>query len=472
MNSSINTLKSYQVFTPALLARAMVDAVSQSSPGSWLEPSMGTGVFVEAVDSLEGKESNVVGLELDEKLRPPGPSRKGLSYGVEALSWMAATRSSFDAVVGNPPYISLSDVDSDVLKAARDIIDLQGNNVRIGSNLWAAFVLASLRVLNPGGSLAFVLPAAWDYADYAHVIRSLLPLKFETFHVFRSAKPMFRDVSDGSVVILGTGFGKRHRYFARIQCADVSAVCDALRDFRISSRSFEVSEPVAPEPGSGLQLGDFLKIRLGGVTGDSKFFTLSEGQRKELGLPVAACRKIISRSRHMLWPSIGRAEWEALRDNNQKVWLFRPSDSLAASSAVRSYLDLPFESGGCDRSRFKVLNRDPWFRTPLPTQVDAFISGMTNQGPKIVFNDLPKLTATNTLYVVTFAKFLRPGQRRNVAQQLFGDMVKEQLLTRQRTYAGGMKKLEPSDLLRLRIEDPVRNVGVREYAKAFFSSGS
>lgn len=428
---------------------------------------MGAGVFLKAIEQSGVLSERVTGIELDRSLGEWRESFGQRLYGVEAISWMLDSGKSFDAIVGNPPYTSLSFVGDEVRAAVRSLCGLDGKPIRLSGNLWSTFLLASLRVLKPGGSMAFVLPAAWDYADYANCLRQQLPSRFETFHVFRSARPLFPSVTEGSVVILGTGYGLEHRYASRVNCRDLASVCSALSDFKVGERPVSASQGDDVRARSGVCLDGYLDIRLGGVTGDSKYFTLSERDRLSFGIPAFACRKIVSRSRHMRWPSIGKSEWEDLRDAGEKVWLFRPTPSALSHPNVANYLSRSASEGGCDRERFKISRRHPWYVTPLPSRADAFISGMSGRGPMIVFNNMPSLSATNTLYVVRFHKELSSGQQRNLALQLLNGRIGEQLWKLQRNYAGGMKKFEPGDLLKLRVEEPTRNVSAREYAREF-----
>ncbi len=81
-----------------------------------------------------------------------------------------------------------------------------GRSVSLGSNYWYAFVCASLTLLKPGGDLCFILPAAWDYANYAASLRDSIPHYFAHFEIHRSRQPMFKLVQEGCVVIVGRGF--------------------------------------------------------------------------------------------------------------------------------------------------------------------------------------------------------------------------------------------------------------------------
>ena len=51
-----------------------------------------------------------------------------------------------------------------------------------------------------------MLPAAWEYANYAMPLRTALPRLFEHVHAYRSREPLFRVVQEGSVVLIARGY--------------------------------------------------------------------------------------------------------------------------------------------------------------------------------------------------------------------------------------------------------------------------
>ncbi len=198
-------------------------------------------------------------------------------------------------------------------------------------------------------------------------------------------------------------------------------------------------------------LGDLIRIRLGVVTWDSSYFLLSESRRRELQLPVGSVTPILSRARHLVSPLITTAQWRALKDDDERVWLFKPRANVIASRAVRSYLRFG-RDGGCKLDNHKVSIRDPWFQVLVPRQGDAFMSGMSTHMPWLSFREMRGLAATNTLYVVNFVDpLLSPRHRIGVAVSLLCSEVREQMTTRGRAYAAGLLKHEPSDLLGLQV---------------------
>lgn len=202
-----------------------------------------------------------------------------------------------------------------------------------------------------------------------------------------------------------------------------------------------------PDPSTRcFALRDEIEIRLGGVTGDSRYFVLSESARKAHSLPISSLVPVVTRSRHVCGSKISRNEWGRLRNSDERIWLFRPTAAIRNVPSVQRYLDLAPSDGGCNRSAYKVSNRSPWHTTPLPRRIDGFISGMSSVGPFLSFRDMRRLNATNTLYVFTFKKKCTLLNQRAVSLGLLTSSVRSQLSEKSRRYAGGLKKLEPSDL--------------------------
>jgi hypothetical protein len=183
---------------------------------------------------------------------------------------------------------------------------------------------------------------------------------------------------------------------------------------------------------------------LGGVTGDASFFLMDEETRKGLRLPTSAFTPVISKARHLRFPYLEREQWNELKNADERVWLFNPTPLLVRQdSRVKNYL-YPRE-GGCNREAYKVASRKPWYRTPLLTRADAFLSGMSQYGPWLCVNEFPKLRATNTLYVLSFLG--QYGEERYMwALALLTSIAQRQIRGIGRHYADGLVKYEPGAL--------------------------
>lgn len=442
------------VYTPAPLASAMVSALGDWPSVLWLEPCVGQGVFLKALASRGVESHRIVAVDLDSTANH-NDSLGSTIRGQEFLAWSLATDLRFDRIVGNPPYANLDQVDPLIRQAALKHELPNGSSISSGSNCWAAFVCGSLRLLRSGGSISFVLPAAWEYADYAEPLRSLLPDRFASFEVHRSRRPLFDLVQDGSVVIVGRRFGQPSESKLRFEYDSPEELIEGLTRNKANDH-FVREAAVGPYDANfgNSRLGDMLNVRLGGVTGDTDYFLLTEAERAARGLPIESVRPVLSKARHLVAATMTKREWTQLRDSGERIWLFRPSARRPRHHAIGAYLRLREEAGGCHRQRYKIANRNPWYRTVLPTHVDGFMSGMAQFGPWICFRRMSRLTATNTLYTVRFSEMNSGNQRAAIALSLLSSAYREPLNRIGRLYPSGLVKYEPGDLARLPLMLP------------------
>jgi len=162
------------VFTPRPLAVAMVAALGDLPRAMWLEPCVGAGVFLSALNDSGVSSKRIRAIDLATTAHPNDANARTLR-GVEFLSWSVATRERFSRIVANPPFIALNCLAKRIQRHATEIcIPGTESKVSLGANAWYAFLCASVSLLSLGGSLAFVLPAAWEYSNYAAPLREQL----------------------------------------------------------------------------------------------------------------------------------------------------------------------------------------------------------------------------------------------------------------------------------------------------------
>ena len=457
--------ESSTICTPAPLASALVRALGHQPTSLWLEPCVGSGVFLRALSDLGVDSSQIVALDLEQSRTAQDTLARTLR-GVDFLAWSRTTTHSFDKIVANPPYVAIAKLDPALRQSALAVSTPNGGFVPRGSNYWYAFLCASLKLLRPGGDLGFVLPAAWDYADYAAPLRDSITRRFAHFEIHRSRTPMFDMVQDGCVVLIGRGFGQSGIEVLRCEHQSTEALLSTLQDSRSPARKSTGFAATGlscgyPLGGSTRRLGDVMRVLIGGVTGDAAYFLLTESDRLERKLPTQSLRPVVSKARHLVSGELTQRKWQALRHKGERIWLLDPPLRLVTHPTVQSYLDLPPSSGGCRRDRYKIRDRTPWYRTPLPRYVDGFVSGMSQLGPWVCLRAMPRLTATNTLYTVKFHGTLTPDEKASWALSLLTGHSRRLLDTAGRVYPDGLVKYEPGDLLRLELLVPPKVQGAR-----------
>lgn len=443
------------VYTPRQLALAVVRALKPDVRLRWLEPSVGDGAFLYALARKGMPREKITALDL-ETAKSPTDMLGQVERGRDFLAWAAEQQEpSFHRIVANPPYVALSKLPPALRRSVVSVEDPDGKPVRLSANYWYAFLCASLKLLKRKGSLGFVLPAAWDYADYAEPLRRRLPELFAEVEVHRCLKPMFTSVKDGCVVLIARGYREPGQHvLSRFEHRTLTELIENLS----SASPKPLLRYIVPK---GRPLGEVMQIRLGGVTGHSKFFLLTEEERKARELPPRSCIPVLTKAKHLTGGQITYADWEKLK-KKERVWLFHPEKQYARMAPVERYLELPVAEGGCDRDRFKVRIREPWYLTPMPEKVHGFISGMSRFGIWLCLNRMSGLNATNTLYVVSFKKARKVEERAAWALGLLTSPVRESLKAIGRHYPDGLRKFEPGDLAELRVPEPRHTEGALE----------
>lgn len=446
-------LASGTVYTPGELAAAVVRSMDPEVGLTWLEPCVGDGAFLQAMHEAGVEPRCITGLDIDGTSQPADRYCCGLQRGTDFLAWAKSTKERFDRILANPPYVALSKLPLRLRRTALAIEGPDHERVRLGANYWYAFLCASLQLLKPGGSLAFILPASWDYADYAAPLREKLTDLFDSVEVHRCNKPMFPTVSDGCVVLIARSFGGTRKRFTRYEYESLEHLVQKLPSSSITENN--------PPKAKGKRLGDIIDLKLGGVTGDASYFLLTERQRQSWELPEEAFVRVLSRARHLEGGHVTLAHWEKLKAHGHRVWLYRPEGVIRNHPAVKKYRRYG-SRGGCNRDAYKIRCRKPWDVTPMPKEVHGFMTGMSRHSAWCCLNEMPDLSATNTLYTVTFKQSPTLDERAAWSMVLLTSQVRRSLMALARRYPDGLQKLEPGDLMELRIPEPTRFIGARE----------
>ena len=440
--------------TPDVLADALVRAVGADGAVTWLDPSAGSGQLVQAAVRAGTPVDSILAIDLRGDL----PTLK--TIGVECLlstdflRWSRETKRRFDRVIANPPFVPIRELEERLrlpaLATHIDGIELPGT-----ANYWTSFLVAGLNLLSPGGSIAYVLPAAWEYANYAKSLRRYCANSFQRLEVHRVSQPMFQTVSDGSVLLVGRGYLQRPVQESRLilhhGLSDLVSAVDSKSTWAVDTR-VRINESQMRD--GQVKLGEVARIRVGAVTGDANFFLLTESRRMALNLPRSSVQPVLSKARHLIGPEIDRCIWETLLAAGERVWMFRPSSEDLTNPAVLAYLAMPEEDGGCKRGAFKIRARSPWYRTRVPEPFDGFISGMSQTTRFVALNQFAGLTASNTLYGIKFPAMETIDEKAAWCLSLMSTVSAESRARLVRRYPQGMLKLEPGDVANIKMQKP------------------
>ncbi len=452
-----------RVFTPPPLAAAMVRAINVGPRSLWLDPCMGPGVFVACLKEQGVLKDRIVGIDIDPNAGAEDASATAVR-GIDFFQWCISATQKFDRIVANPPYVAIRRLHPALKQSLKPFEAANDASFTARSNYWCAFLSASMRVLANEGSLAFVLPAAWEYAHYASDVRRIVHERFQSVEVHRSQEPLFPEVQEGCVVLVAKGYWKSPARAVRLNHRDSQALVTALLTGKGQSTVPRLKTDIRDTPST--RFSDLYSVRIGSVTGDAKYFLLRESDRIRLKLPKEALSPVLSRARHLTAAYMTSKEWQRLLDADDRIWLFTPEGRMLRRKAVQAYLEHGEET--CDLGAYKLRNRDPWYRIPdIRHGVTGFISGMATAGPWICFRSKRQLIATNTLYALIARTKMSHDERAAWALSMLSSVPRQQFRAIVRRYPDGLAKLEPHDINSLRLPTPVRTQGAgEEYSRA------
>ena len=369
----------------------------------------------------------------------------------------------FDAVIGNPPYIRYQQFSGeDRAQALRAALRCGVKLTKLASS-WAAFLVHATRFLKEDGRLGLVLPAELLTVNYAAPVRRFLLENLRCVRLVLFEELVFPGVLEEVVLLMAEGRG-RAPSFEVVQARGLSDLpalettvwngfspvgeekwTPALLQSEVFARYRAVAR------GEGFEeLLAFGETYLGAVTGNNRYFALSEARAKDAHLAEKDLLRISPPgSKHLRGLTFTAAAWRRHAEQGDACFLFQP----AAGTGRRSRPAERYIQGGESarvHAAYKCRVRTPWWRVPVVPAPDLFFTYMDHERPRLIANQAGVLHL-NSLYGVK----LHPGRRRlgadllplaalNSVTLLGGEVVG-------RSYGGGLLKLEPKEADRLPV---------------------
>lgn len=121
---------------------------------------------------------------------------------------LSPLRDGFDVVVGNPPYLRQERIPAPLLAAYRAAYPTMYDR----ADLYVPFIERGLRLLRPGGQLAFICANRWQKNKYGGPLRALVAEGFQLdVHVDLVGSPAFSSevIAYPAITVLTEGAGQR-----------------------------------------------------------------------------------------------------------------------------------------------------------------------------------------------------------------------------------------------------------------------
>jgi adenine-specific DNA methylase len=473
-------------YTSTTVADLLVGWAVRNQDDRVLDPSCGEGVFLEAaavrVSALNGRPSSQVrGVEINPKVfrQTLTPLLRKFFIPEENVrvsdffDVCASDHPRIQAIVGNPPFIRYQTFKGPSREKALKLSRAMGVDLPELASSWAPFLLHATEFLDIGGRLAMVVPAEFTHAGYARPVVQYFARKFSRIHLAGFSDRLFPELNEDTLLLLAEGYGGECREFrvkrfegikdfesalehrtgfgARVGLAELQDTNGRLRNHFLP-RDLKALYDFLAADSRVCRLGELAKVGIGYVTGNNQFFHLSRNEARQLAIPSMYLKRSLLRSGIIKGVRFTSSDWVELRDDGEKVYL------LALPKVTERDLPDPVleylakgKRLGVHRA-YKCAVRNPWFSVPHAPAADTFLTYMSGDAPRIVWNAAGVL-ATNSTHEVRLNSLqrIRP-QIVSLAfccslSQLSAEVEGHPL-------GGGMLKIEPSEATRTLVVRP------------------
>lgn len=458
--SSTRAMGAY--YTPSVAAQTLVRWALRRRGDRVLEPSMGDGAFLCALDRDSRRrrlDAEVWGIEM-------AADTFEATVAVELVDPRHAIRDDFlavkpfevDAVVGNPPYVRLRHLPTEQNATALAVTErVLGEGMDPAGSVWMAFVLHATQFLARGGRLAFVLPYDLTYVRYARPLWRFLGQHFEHIRVIRVHERMFPDILQEVVLLLADGFGastgdvlfeayetveRLERQEPAVRSAiSVQAIVDGKRAFLEALLSDEATALLRDRlEALTVPASSVVTFNIGYVCGDKSFFHPDPATIAHYQVPPSSLRHSLTSSRQLR--GIGLRTSAVPVDRFSRLFL-PPAEPSSLTAGERRYI-ADGEDYGVSR-RYKCRIRDPWYVTPYVRIPDVLIPVFTEK-PAMLVNDAG-VVASNSL----LCGYLRASSAEALACAWFTSLTTLQLELQVHALGGGVMVLVPREAGSVRL---------------------
>jgi predicted site-specific integrase-resolvase/SAM-dependent methyltransferase len=273
-------------FTPVQTVKALADTLADCidmQEKTIFDPCCGTGNFLIYISSFTAKPEQLFGQDIDEisvqlarlnivlncSVKDIALLYKNFTCGNTLVSEMDAR---FDVIIGNPPWgyeFSAEEVSC--------LVDRYKTASKKGIESYDLFIERSLALINPGGSLAFVLPEAVLNVKSHQAVRNIL-LQTCSFQFVSYVGNVFSGVQCPAILLGVRLDGKGATEGCKVRTADREFVIGTNRKlshegftFTVSDEEQECLDSMEVVPHKAFLAGQ-AQFALGIVTGDNKKF--------------------------------------------------------------------------------------------------------------------------------------------------------------------------------------------------------
>jgi len=353
--------------------------------------------------------------------------------------------------LGNPPYVRHHDIPSEWKTWYARTMRSMGVRASQLAGMHLHFFAKAISDARPQDLVFFITAAEWLDVGYGSALRSLIQIcaKFAEITLLNRSVQAFDDAFTTSVLTLVEIGGPLASFGIREVCAaqDLSSAPAFSRCSPAQVHSAGRWGNLATEADSPLlasrpwELGEFFKVHRGQVTGMNAVWTAAGYNNP---LPDSVMFPTITRARELL--SLPAPYLHNINGLKRIVDLPEDLSTLDRTGKNQALRFLEWAKTHGAHSRYIAAHRFPWYRVGLREPAPIVMTYMARRPPRFVRNlcGARLINVAHGLYPRTHLSSL-------VLDNLT-DWLNKNISTRSgRTYAGGLTKFEPGEVMRLLV---------------------
>ena len=463
-----------QFSTPFELAYNIIsfglNLCNTETPLTFLDPAFGTGVFYSSLIALINPDNIAYakGIEIDEHYGHPSQnlwSEKNVEIQIADFTKLHPDK-KFNFIICNPPYVRHHLIDYDEkIRIKEKTLQNSGENLSGLAGLYCHFLLQSYQWMEEDGVAGWLIPSEFMDVNYGKEIKRFLLDKVELLRIHRfdpddvqfddalvsSAVVWFKKKKPNDEYSIEFSFGgnlNNPKVIREISSKTLKSESKWTRFPLMQTRQTESEMP---------RIADYFDVKRGIATGSNDFFIISKQKILDLGLPVEFMRPVLPSARYVKEIEIMSDEYGNPIISEE---LFLIDCRLSENEVQEKYPALwkYFEQGRKTvSSGYLCKTRKCWYyqeQREAPPIVCTYMGREKSNGNmafRFILNH-SNAVVTNS-YLALYPKdnlkraFVEKPELKRCIWTMLNSLTSESITAEGRIYGGGLKKIEPSELL-------------------------
>lgn len=424
-----------------------------------LEPSFGDGIFIDSAicrfAELGNKKPLIVGVEIRPEPYELYMSKHTGIMGscMNFLDYRAQTR--INAVVGNPPYVSLKNLETADKEKALALVRTYGIDMQTSGSLWMPFVIHATEILEENGKLGFVLPYEITYVRYAFELWKYLSKNYGRITICRVFRDFFPAVDVETVVFLAENKGMSTNV---IDYNIYETTADLFENNAYNFSQISINDIIRLEkpfernllPGFVTDCLNMLqkqkklkrlvqecKFKIGYVSGHKGFFHPTKETTHEYGISLDNMKKSLLNAKQLSANTEIGIETKGIKNYS---YLFYPTE---IGIGEKQYIQFGEKCG--INNGYKCRVRNPWYLTQGLEIPDVILT---------VFGDTPKLMLNDGEFYVSnslLSGFTKTADAKELVCRWYNSLTLLSIETMIHSLGGGTLVFIPGETDKLEI---------------------